>query len=204
MCPAASTKACRLTPATRRLATMPRQTSCFSRPISKLKRIIHHELCHRQYVITKSSYFQRPQPKLLYVPNQHTITESPFGVTPTATSITQCLLNTGAELGLVNKTAILQQRKQHNQRESLAKLWTATKLPQYVETKILPYVRTGFLFDRVWFCVVSHLDVVMPFATSFIDRFTRRILPFICKVDPLHTLLELIQLAKYHQMSTSS
>lgn len=71
--------------------------------------------------------------------------------------VTQCLLGTGVELNLVNKTLVLRLLKQQIQQRSLPKPQTATKQPLQAETKVLPPIHCGSLCARAWSGVVHKL-----------------------------------------------
>lgn len=85
--------------------------------------------------------------------------------------ITQCLLESGAELDLVNKKLIFQLWKHCNQRGLLPDLQTATKQPLCVEDEMLLSVRFRSLCVRVWLGVVPDLAVDMLLSTSSFDNF---------------------------------
>lgn len=87
------------------------------------------------------------------------------------------VLNTGADLNLVNEAWITQTWLDKEVKTSLLCLRAAGNEPMRVE-KVIPLdVQLGDLRVIVWIGVVTILAVEVLLGTSFIDRFVTMILP---------------------------
>lgn len=75
-----------------------------------------------------------------------------------------------------------------------------TKQQLHVEGNILRHVHFGFLFDRVWFGIVSNLALDMLVDTLSIDKVICGILPFESKVVLWHSHPAAILSTNFHQM----
>lgn len=98
-----------------------------------------------------------------------------------------CLLDTGADLNLVNASMIPPQWAARIKRQNLPRLRTATKEPLALDGTIILHLRLGDLRVRVCFGVVPNLVVDFLLGTSFSDRFIRGIFPSERKIVPWHS-----------------